>query len=131
MDGVVSFYGTYGKYTFTQEDTRILFLGGSNQLYYPQVGASIGACRAYFQLLGNITAGEPASEEQNGEQQIKAFNLNFDDGETTGIKSLSPDPSPSREGSAGAWYSLDGRKLSGKPTHKGLYINGGRKVVIK
>ena len=30
-----------------------------------------------------------------------------------------------------AWYSLDGRKLNGKPTKPGLYINNGRKVVIK
>jgi hypothetical protein len=29
------------------------------------------------------------------------------------------------------WYSLDGVKLDGKPTKKGLYIFGGRKVVIK
>jgi hypothetical protein len=33
--------------------------------------------------------------------------------------------------SEGAWYSLDGRKLDGKPTKKGLYINNGCKVVIK
>ena len=32
---------------------------------------------------------------------------------------------------AGAWFSLDGRKLQGKPTEKGLYIVNGRKVVIK
>ena len=30
-----------------------------------------------------------------------------------------------------AWYTLDGVRLSGKPTKKGLYINNGRKVVIK
>jgi hypothetical protein len=29
------------------------------------------------------------------------------------------------------WYTLDGRKLDGMPTKKGIYINGGRKVVIK
>ena len=29
------------------------------------------------------------------------------------------------------WYTLDGRKLNGKPTKKGLYIHNGRKVVIK
>ena len=29
------------------------------------------------------------------------------------------------------WYTLDGRRLSGKPTKKGLYINNGNKVVIK
>lgn len=28
-------------------------------------------------------------------------------------------------------YSLDGRRLSGKPSVKGVYINNGRKVVIK
>ena len=50
---------------------------------------------------------------------------------TTGIDSLSPDPSPSRKGSDGAWYTLDGRKLSGNPAAKGLYIVNGRKVVIK
>ena len=32
---------------------------------------------------------------------------------------------------ADAWYSLDGRRLSGKPTKKGLYINNGKKVAIK
>ena len=29
------------------------------------------------------------------------------------------------------WYSLDGRRLSGKPTTKGVYINNGKKVAIK
>ena len=30
-----------------------------------------------------------------------------------------------------SWYSLDGRKLNAAPTQKGVYINGGRKVVVK
>ena len=32
---------------------------------------------------------------------------------------------------AGNWYTLDGRRLNGKPTKKGIYIVNGRKVVIK
>ena len=28
------------------------------------------------------------------------------------------------------WYSLDGRKLSGRPDQKGIYINNGRKIVV-
>ena len=28
------------------------------------------------------------------------------------------------------WYDLSGRRLAGKPTQQGIYINGGRKVVI-
>ena len=30
-----------------------------------------------------------------------------------------------------AWYSLSGTRLSGKPTTKGIYINDGRKVIVK
>ena len=29
------------------------------------------------------------------------------------------------------WYTIDGRKLSGKPAVKGIYINNGKKVVVK
>jgi hypothetical protein len=29
------------------------------------------------------------------------------------------------------WYSIDGRKLEGKPTRKGVYINKGKIVVVK
>lgn len=31
----------------------------------------------------------------------------------------------------GHWFDISGRKLDGKPTQSGVYINGGRKVVIK
>ncbi|MBR6456116.1 MAG: hypothetical protein IKS72_04195, partial [Prevotella sp.] len=49
------------------------------------------------------------------------------DGEIpTGIDDLTPNPSPKGEGS---YYSLDGRKLNGEPTQKGVYIIKGRKVV--
>ena len=30
-----------------------------------------------------------------------------------------------------AWYTMDGRRLQGKPATKGMYINGGKKIVIK
>ena len=32
---------------------------------------------------------------------------------------------------APGWYSLDGRRLDGKPAQSGIYVNGERKVVIK
>ena len=31
----------------------------------------------------------------------------------------------------GDWYDISGRKLAGKPSMKGIYVNGGRKVTIK
>ena len=33
--------------------------------------------------------------------------------------------------SATAWYTLDGRRLISKPTAKGVYIQGGKKVMVK
>ena len=36
-----------------------------------------------------------------------------------------------QNGSNAAWYSVDGNRLNVKPTKKGLYIHGGRKVIIK
>jgi hypothetical protein len=50
-------------------------------------------------------------------------------GDLTGITEISADKNirPMDDN----WYSLDGRKLSGKPVLKGLYINNGRKVVVK
>ena len=34
-------------------------------------------------------------------------------------------------GATDNWYTLDGRKLNGKPEKKGMYIHNGRKVAIK
>ena len=49
-------------------------------------------------------------------------------GETTGIGELD---TKTGELSFDGWWTLDGTKLSGKPTKKGLYINNGKKIVIK
>lgn len=57
----------------------------------------------------------------------REFNFIFEDGETTGIESITPAHSPS-EGTQ-VFYDLQGRKVS-KPS-RGLYIVNGRKVVVK
>ena len=80
----ITFKGTYDKLSYDSDTPSILFLGASNTLYWPQSGATIGACRAYFELEG-LTAGEPGSQ-----QAVRAFVLNFGDGsEETGIVSIS------------------------------------------
>ena len=35
------------------------------------------------------------------------------------------------DGQSGIWYTLDGRKLDGKPSRAGVYIYNDKKVVIK
>ena len=51
---------------------------------------------------------------------IAAFNT------ATGIRSIE-----NGQLTIGNYYTLDGRKLNGKPTQKGVYVVNGRKVVIK
>lgn len=48
------------------------------------------------------------------------------DGDTTGIMEIE-----NGKLNIESWYSLDGRRLNAKPTKKGVYVNNGRKVVIK
>ena len=109
-----SFKGSFSPVSFTANDKSILFLGAENKLYWPNADMTLGACRAYFKL---------------GTTNASKFVMNFED-DATSIRSLSPAPSPSREGSE-YWYDMSGRKLSQQPTQKGVYIHGGRKVVIK
>ena len=52
------------------------------------------------------------------------------DGETTSIKTLNADKINNLQLGEG-WYNLNGVKLQGAPTQKGIYINNGKKVIIK
>ena len=119
----VDFMGNTSPFTLEAGDKTVLYLGADNKLYYPSAAMTVGACRAVFQLHNGITAGDPASSAN-----ARRFVLNFGDGETTGIISIDAEANSSlKEG----WYSLDGRRLTGKPSRAGVYINNGKKIVIK
>jgi len=109
------FIGSYDPVDIAAEDKTLLYMGLDNKLYYPDQAMTINAFRGYFCLQG-IEAGNLPSN---------AIELNFND-ETTG---LSPIHSLNSEGSS-YWYTLDGRKPSGKPTQKGIYINNGKKIIV-
>jgi len=128
---VLTFTGTYAPVIIADGgDNTKLYLGAANTLYYPTKAMTIGCHRAYFQLADGITAGEPTSS--SNANQIRAFNLNFGDDEATGIVSAEANSSLSTlHSSLSEWYTLDGVKLAAKPTAKGLYIHGGKKVAIK
>ena len=86
-------------------------------------GAFVNPLRAYLKRTstsGARTRGAVESLPSN--MKVILVNAN---GSTTEIGTFSLDAE------TGDWYSLDGRKLSAKPTKKGLYINNGKKVVIR
>jgi uncharacterized repeat protein (TIGR02543 family) len=118
------FVGNYNPKEITEATNRnnIVVLAGGNKLGYTtsdrtiENGKALGAFRAYFYI-----------PEKDGTTGASSFVLNFGDEETTtGIVDNKRETITNNH-----WYSLDGRKLDGKPTQKGLYIVNGRKVVIK
>lgn len=71
-------------------------------------------------------AGEEGKEE--GKESFKArLYLTIDD-DTTGISATLNDKGQMINDK---WYDLSGRKLNGAPTTKGVYINNGKKLIIR
>ena len=118
----VDFIPTLGATTIPDGDTKaVLFLAAGNTLLNPSaLPADIKGFRAYFQLKG-----ETAS-------LARAFSIDFGDGETTGITSIGQLDNLQSDD----WYDLSGRKLSNgqlsnRQMKKGVYIQNGKKVIIK
>ncbi len=55
---------------------------------------------------------------------VKALTIVF--GDATGLKAMD-----NGQGIMDNWYDLNGRKLNGMPTKKGIYVKNGHKVVVK
>ena len=58
--------------------------------------------------------------------EVKGIRIVFD--EETGIATTNL---TNQTNEVGAWFDLQGRKLEGKPQQRGLYINNGKKIIIK
>ena len=115
--GGATFKGTYGPVVLPANNKRRLFLA-NNTLWYPTAELTVRTCRAYFELTNEVpeTAGAPSIVIEYGD-------------ESTGIV-LGTDFTD-YTAKTDAWYTLDGRKLNGKPTQKGMYVKNGRKEVVK
>lgn len=104
--------------------------------------AWVGAFRGYFMpqepLSRNTLSTDYIVESQSGEEEEWIIYHPFDakhyatdsnftkyDDDGTGISIIPVQPR------GDAWFTLDGRKLDGKPKTKGLYIYNGKKIVIK
>jgi len=123
---VISFKGIYSPFEITEANNKLLYLGDGDQIYYPSAAMTINAFRAYFELQGDLVCGEPSSTDNETDNGINAFVLNF--GEATSIENVQWSMV---NGQSDTWYDLSGRKLNGKPTAKGIYIKDGKKFVIK
>jgi hypothetical protein len=129
----VDFIGTYSPQTIYEstDAKHNLYLGDDNKLYWPTAtDFKVNACRGWFKLKGGLACGEPAPDDpEHGGQGVRAFNLNFGGKESQGISDATR-LNNNEERINNKWYTLDGVRLDAQPTKKGLYIHGGKKVVV-
>ncbi len=106
----VSFNGILDPFNLNKDNKLQRFLGGSNglTLLYPNVEAAIYPTRAYFVFPSASNAKIGFSDETpNGLDQVSAPSC-----------------------TAKSYFTLDGRMLENKPTHDGIYIMDGHKVIL-
>ena len=140
-----NFYGTYKGKTWTSSDSNkdygFAAHGGiavhgeavvAGQFVRFTTGAFIKPMRCYLSYVGT-SAPAPArrmTRSASGDDLPASITVRLvsRNGETTAIGEID---TKTGKMTFDSWYTLDGVKLSGKPTKKGIYINNGRKIVIK
>ena len=107
LKGGTSVTNGYAAYTLSRGGNNNGTLG-----FYLYNGATLDGSKAHLEIP---TSAAPA----------RSF-IGFGDDNTTAIElpALADDE-------AAEWYSLDGRRLSGKPARKGIYVKDGQKYIIK
>ena len=91
--------------TLTDGNTHYVYYDGG---FWPLSTGTIAANKAYLSL--------PTASNAKIDVSL---------GGATGIEDIAADNEDH-----GAWYTLDGVKVNGKPTAKGLYIHNGKKVIV-
>jgi hypothetical protein len=114
VNNIITYHGTFAPFALTANNQQQLYLK-SNLLWYPTAAINVNAFRGYFELASPLSASK--------------FELVFEEG-TTGFRPID-NISSAKSKENDQWYSVDGRRLNAKPTTKGIYINNGRKVVMR
>ena len=113
------FIGTLTAKEFTEDDmaTGDFYVCNGKEFIKVRGAGTLAPNKAYLKVTGNAPASIP-------------FRRSIDGGEgTTGISEEVR--VKSEEFATAPYYDLNGRKLQGKPTQKGVYIQNGKKVVVK
>ena len=147
-DGKVRFIGTFDPVTLTGGDKSVLYLGDENTLYYPASNMTIGAFRCYFQLTDPVNEvrafrlgfGEETQGINSltpgpspiGEGSIYTLSGVKVDGQRSMVNGQRSMVNGQRSMVNGQRSMVNGqRSMVNGQLRKGLYIQNGRKVLIK
>lgn len=125
IKGKLLFEGVFRAIPFSEQMTKIRFT-----VSLPD-DVEIFATRGHIEkILGDYYLQMPEKETYILLCNRSANGI-FDETETTGINSLTSSSIGDESGykQDDAWYTLDGTRLNGEPTDKGVYIHGGKKIM--
>ena len=117
------FVGTLENTTFSEDDMKAAdyYVCNGKEFIKVRGAGTLAANMAYLKFV-------TVQQQQNAPQYINIV-MGGDLGEgTTGVDLI--DNGKLIIDNDG-WYDLNGRRLQGKPSQKGIYIKNGRKVVVK
>ena len=103
----------------------------SNSVYALNVGEARGnnpEGSVFEQNYRAIRPFQAYTTHSSGTRFITLQSLGLGGDDTTGIETIDTEEA---DDSNATWHTLDGRRLEGKPTKKGVYIKDGRKYIIK
>ena len=101
------------------------WVGAFVSAFYPN---QLTGCNSYKIKLGEVYPGGGPEEDTTTDFPADFFVSDCDIDDATGVETITNKREPITDD---AWYDLQGRKLQGKPTQKGIYIHQGEKVVIE
>ena len=139
------FKGTYSRliygtapltdyvYGFASKDKEVNGVDvKAGEFVYAKEGAAVPPLRCYLTYKNG--------EQFNGARTMTRGKVDEDVPQSIIVRLLGADGEPTNvvsmdiqtgEISTDGWYSMDGVKLQGKPTKKGLYIHNGKKEIVK
>ena len=137
-----TFLGTYETVSWTTAPTGIYGFSaqsvseqGISQGEFVKVGAYVRVkpmrCYLKYKNGSEDYSGAPALNSATADEELPetiSVRLVSANGDITAIGTLH---TQTGEVTLDGWYTLDGTRLSGKPTRKGIYVNNGKKVIVK
>ena len=143
-------YNLSGRVTFSSQNTtvpattpEVLALADSSIVMMPTTlrvnrSSSVWAINV-GEVRGQYLEGSVFERDYREVRPFEAYTVHHSNSpaprfvpisEIGGTTDIGTSPVNSEEVNSEKWYDLNGRQLQEKPTQKGVYLNGGRKVVV-
>ena len=123
--GECTFVGTYAAKKVTKDDKAAIWFMNGNEDGWQYIKSTSSAVWTILPFEAYIDMSAVPTTARN-----MTFYAEDVDGTVTAINGVTNEVLGTKLNAEG-WYTINGMKLNAAPTEKGIYINNGKKVIIK